>query len=174
VLVRETGDGRTAGKIVEVEAYVPGDRASHAFGGLRKRNASMFLGPQRAYVYKIYGVSFCLNVTSEREGEGAAVLIRALEPVEGMDIMRRRRKTANLRDLCRGPGRTCDAMAIDARLDGRSLLRDRALWLAAPGPERLRVRASKRIGITKAAGRRLRFYLAGSPFLSGPRGLSPG
>jgi DNA-3-methyladenine glycosylase len=141
---------------------------------MRKRNASMFLKPHRAYVYKIYGVSFCFNITSEREGEGAAVLVRALEPLEGMPIMQRRRGHSSLRDLCRGPGRTCAAMAIDTRLDGLNLLRERELWLAAPGPEPRRVRTSKRIGITKAAQRRLRFYLAGSPFLSGPRSLSSG
>src|SRR5690348_7723269 len=107
-----------------------GDPASHAFGGKSKRNASMFLAAHRAYVYKIYGTSFCVNVTSEGREEGAAVLIRALEPLEGVGLMEKRRKTTRPLDLCRGPGRLCQALAIDASLDGADLLRGRELWLA--------------------------------------------
>lgn len=174
VLVRDCPDGRAAGRIVEVEAYVLGDSASHAYRGPRPRNASMFLEPHRAYVYRIYGRSFCVNVTSETAGIGAAVLLRALEPLEGLELMQRRRGTDRVRDLCRGPGRLAQALGIDLGLDGADLLRDRRLYLAyldeAP---RARIRRSRRIGITKAAHRLLRFYETGSPFISGPAYLSP-
>lgn len=172
VLVRESPEGRAAGRIVETEAYVPGDPASHAYRGPGKRNRSMFLGPFHAYVYKIYGTSFCVNVTSECEGEGAAVLLRALEPLEGLGVMEARRGTTRVRDLARGPGRLCQALAIDLADDGLPLLRDRGLWLAAGTPARA-VGASRRIGITKAAERVLRFYERGSVFVSGPKALSP-
>ena len=170
-LVRDCPDGRSSGRIVETEAYVLGDHASHAYCGMRPRNASMFLAPFHAYVYLIYGTSYCFNVSSEPEGDGAAVLIRALEPIEGVDLMRKR-SAARARDLLRGPGRICRALAIDSLQDGVNLLTGRDLWLAA-AEERGRVRSSRRIGISKAAHRRLRFYEANSPFLSGPRHLSP-
>lgn len=171
VLVRDSAEGRTAGRIVETEAYVTDDPASHAFGGLRKRNASMFLPPFHAYVYKIYGTSFCFNVTSESAGVGAAVLVRALEPTTGVEIMESRRTAQRRLDLCRGPGRLCQALAIDATLDGAALTEGSGLWIAAgQGGE---VRTSRRIGITKAAERALRFYECGNPYVSGPRHLSP-
>jgi DNA-3-methyladenine glycosylase len=175
VLVRDCPDGRTAGRIVETEAYVRNDPASHAFPGRSARNASMFLGPFHAYVYKIYGTSFCVNVTSETEGEGAAVLIRALEPLEGLALMEARRGTTRVRDLARGPGRLCEALGIDRSFDGVDLRKDKELWLARPvGAEAaLRVGTSRRIGITKASERPLRFYEKGNPFVSGPKALSP-
>ena len=172
-LVHDRDGTRVAGKIVETEAYVLKDPASHAYRGKSARNASMFLAPFHAYIYKIYGTSFCFNVSSESEMEGAAVLVRSLEPIEGVDAMMERRGTASLRDLCRGPGRLCAALDIDRRLDGADLLRGKELWLADAGLVGTRVRKSKRIGITKAAHRHLRFYEAGNPFISGPRRLSP-
>ena len=172
VLVRESPLGRSAGRIVETEAYVVGDPASHAYRGKSRRNASMFLGPHRAYVYKIYGTSFCVNVTSERENEGGAVLVRALEPVEGLELMGERRATARAIDLCRGPGRLCQALDIDVELDGIDLLRSRKLWLAASSSDPRRIGTSRRIGISKASRRRLRFFERGSPFVSGPKHLS--
>lgn len=132
----------------------------------------MFLGPVRAYVYRIYGTSWCFNITSEPEGVGAAVLIRALEPLEGIALMETRRGVAVARDLCRGPGRLCTALGIDASLDGAALEPGGSLELL-PASEPVRIGLSARIGITKAADRRLRFYLRGSPYLSGPRSLSP-
>lgn len=173
VLVRDDDTVRTAGRIVETEAYVRDDPASHAYRGPSKRNSSMFLAPFHAYVYKIYGTSFCVNVTSEREGEGAAVLVRALEPLEGLAAMESRRGTTRVRDLARGPGRLCQALAIDLHLDGIDLLLDRRLWLAAGAAGSPAVGASRRIGITKAAERVLRFYERGNVFVSGPKGLSP-
>ena len=172
VLVRESAEGRCAGRIVETEAYLIGDPASHAFRGKSRRNASMFLPPHRAYVYKIYGTSFCVNVSSGQAGTGEAVLIRALEPVEGVELMARRRGVEVVRDLCRGPGRLCAAMAIDRALDGTDLLRGDELWFAE-GSAAGGIGRSRRIGITKAAEHPLRFYEAGSPFVSGPRHLSP-
>jgi DNA-3-methyladenine glycosylase len=173
VLVRDCPDGRTAGRIVETEAYVLDDPASHAYRGPTKRNTAMYLGPYHTYVYKIYGTSWCVNVTSETEGEGAAVLIRALEPLEGLASMEARRGTTRVRDLARGPGRLCQALAIDSGLDGINLLEDQRLWLAAPPPSSIRIGKSRRIGITKAAERLLRFYEKGNPFVSGPKSLSP-
>ncbi|MBV9272141.1 MAG: DNA-3-methyladenine glycosylase [Candidatus Eremiobacteraeota bacterium] len=172
-LVRDCPDGRRAGRIVEVEAYIPGDPASHAFRGETQRNAAMFLGPFHSYVYRIYGTSMCINVTSETAGVGAAVLIRALEPVEGLRLMELRRRTTRMRDLCRGPGRLCQALDIDLRLDAVDLLEGDSVWLARAGGKRPVVASSTRIGITKAADRTLRFYEPDNPFVSGPKWLSP-
>ena len=175
VLVRETADGVTAGRIVETEAYLPADPACHAFTGRSARNATLFGPPHRAYVYLIYGTSFCCNVASEVDGQGAGVLFRALEPMAGLALMERRRGGVPVRDLCRGPGRLSAALAIDRSLDGIDLLSDRRLWLARPpaGSPRLKVRTSRRIGLTRASERRLRYYAAGSPWISGPARLSP-
>jgi len=138
----------------------------------------MFLDAFHAYVYKIYGTAFCVNVTSEGAGEGAAVLLRALEPLEGLALMEARRGTTRIRDLARGPGRLCQALAINASFDGIHLLEHELLWLARPAGRReaaqtAAIGRSARIGLTKAADRRLRFYERGNPFVSGPRGLSP-
>lgn len=175
VLVRDCPDGRSAGRIVETEAYVRDDPASHAYRGPSRRNASMFLDPFHAYVYKIYGTSFCVNVTSETAGHGAAVLLRAIEPLEGLGVMEQRRGTTRMRDLARGPGRLCQALDIGLEFDGSDLLTGKSLWLAYPAGQRVpaRVGTSKRIGITKAAEQLLRFYERGNPFVSGPKGLSP-
>jgi DNA-3-methyladenine glycosylase len=173
VIVRSTPDGVAAGRIVETEAYPPNDPASHAYGGQRPRNRSMFLGPLHAYVYLIYGRSWCFNITSERAERGAAVLIRALEPIVGLDLMRERRGHSDARDLCRGPGRLAQSLAIDRELDGCYLPMAEALWLAGASRRRGRIGVSPRIGITRAAEQPLRFYERGNPFVSGPRGLSP-
>jgi DNA-3-methyladenine glycosylase len=173
VLVRDSDEGLAAGRIVETEAYLPGDPACHAFRGKSLRNATLFGPPHRAYVYQIYGTSFCFNLSSECDGEGAGVLVRALEPVEGVALMQRRRATVSSRDLCRGPGRLCRALAIDRSFDGIDLFTHPHLWLAGAGPHAVRVRRSRRIGVTAAAERKLRFYAAGSPFVSGPARLSP-
>jgi DNA-3-methyladenine glycosylase len=172
-LVRQDAAGLTAGRIVETEAYLPGDPACHAFGGKSARNATLFGPPHRAYVYQIYGTSFCFNLSSEIEGVGAGVLVRALEPLEGLELMAQRRATQVPRSLCRGPGRLCAALGIDRSLDGVDPLVHPELWLAAPVGAVRRVRTSRRIGITRAPARRLRFYEAGNPYVSGPVGLSP-
>ena len=132
----------------------------------------MFLAPFHAYVYLIYGTNFCFNISSEPEDHGAAVLVRALEPLEGIELMQKRRDTAAVRDLCRGPGRLCKALEIDKRLDGAYVLRKGPLWLARGTPPAAEG-ASARIGVTSAHERRLRFYERASPYVSGPRSLSP-
>src|ERR1700735_3307821 len=115
VAVHDTDDGRLSGRIVETEAYPVGDSDGHAFRGETRRNASLFLGPRHAYVYFTYGSSFMLNVTSEAMGVGAGVLLRALEPLEGIDLMQHLRGGADLLDLAPGPGRLAQAMQIDLR-----------------------------------------------------------
>jgi DNA-3-methyladenine glycosylase len=168
-LVRQTSDGIVAGRIVETEAYLPGDPACHAFRGRTPRNTTLFGPPHRSYVYQIYGTSFCFNLSSEAEGTGAGVLVRALEPVAGHELMLARRPQSSLRDLCRGPGRLCTALSIDRALEGRDVLQDGELWIAEGRPLRpSRVRVSPRIGVTSAISRPLRYYEAGNPHVSGP------
>ena len=164
VLVREALGVRMAGRIVEAEAYRPDDPASHSFRGPTPRNASMFGGPGRAYVYISYGMHHCMNVTA---GGGAAVLLRALEPLEGTREMARRRGMANERLLCSGPGRLCQAMGITLADDGVDLVSRGGLWVAEGSPPE-EVRVSTRIGITLAVEQPWRFTEAGSRFLSRP------
>ncbi len=161
-----------SGRIVETEAYLPGDPASHGFNGRTKRNASIFTARGHAYVYRIYGAWWCFNVSAGEAEEGAAVLIRALEPVSGLAAMQRRRPGATTRDLLRGPGRLCQALAIDRSLDGVDLTRSDALWLSTRRPPR-KIGRSVRIGLSKAEEAVLRFYERGSTFLSGPGRLNP-
>jgi DNA-3-methyladenine glycosylase len=171
-LVSESAGGRVVARIVETEAYVPGDAASHAFRGETTRNASLFRRRGLAYVYVIYGCYFCINVSSEREGVGAGVLVRAAEPVEGIDLMQARRPRSKLRDLCRGPGRLATALAVTRLHDGLDLCAPGPLWLAAPSRPAAIIGESVRIGLTKEADRVLRFFEADSPFISGPRALN--
>src|SRR3954469_15643557 len=129
-LVRQHRSGRMSGRIVETEAYVVGDAASHAFTGKSARNASLFLERGHAYVYFIYGCWFSLNVSAGRGGTGTGVLLRALEPLEGLELMARHRPGSALRDMARGPGRLATALAITRDLDGRDLCAGPgALWL---------------------------------------------
>lgn len=174
LLVRTIAGERLIGRIVETEAYVLDDPASHAFRGPTKRNRSMFAAHAHAYVYQIYGTSFCLNVSSEAEGTGAAVLIRALEPVAGAESMRARRGREGLRDfeLARGPGNLVRALGIGPELDGLDLEADPRLALEDDGAA-FDVGVSVRIGLSRAADRELRFYARGSRAVSGPRALSP-
>src|SRR6516164_10061197 len=124
VLVRELPEGVASGRIVETEAYVMGDAAGHAYRGMTRRNRSLFLGRGHAYIYLAYGTSYMLNVSSEMPGIGAGVLIRALEPLEGIPIMQRNRGIERLRDLARGPGRLTAALRVDRWLDGLDLCRE--------------------------------------------------
>jgi DNA-3-methyladenine glycosylase len=171
IAVHDTGDGRLSGRIVETEAYPVGDSAGHAFRGETPRNRSLFLGRGHAYVYFTYGSSFMLNVTSEQAGVGAGVLLRALEPIEGIDRMQRSRGSAVLFDLARGPGRLAQAMEIDFRQDGLDLCAAGPLWLATRGREKGMIGMSVRIGLTRNVDQRLRFYERGSPYVSGPKRL---
>ncbi|WP_179295959.1 MULTISPECIES: DNA-3-methyladenine glycosylase [unclassified Mesorhizobium] len=173
LVVRDLPEGMVSGRIVETEAYVVGDAAGHGFRGMTRRNRSLFLERGHAYVYLAYGVSMMLNVSSEAEGTGTGVLIRALEPLEGIAIMRQNRGVERLRDLARGPGRLAAALRIDRSLDGLDLCREGPLWLAKDGQKAGDIGQGIRIGITKDADRLLRFYVRGSPFVSGPSSLNP-
>ncbi|HTO79132.1 MAG TPA: DNA-3-methyladenine glycosylase [Methylocystis sp.] len=174
LLVRELPEGVASGRIVETEAYVIGDAAGHAYRGMTPRNRSLFLERGHAYVYLTYGRLEMLNVSAEAQGIGAGVLIRALEPLEGVPIMRRNRGVDRLRDLARGPARLAAALRIDRRLDGLDLCRKGPLWLAHDGHEPGQIGESVRIGVTRDAHRLLRFFLLGSLFVSGTRSLNIG
>jgi DNA-3-methyladenine glycosylase len=171
VLVREHRGARTSGRIVETEAYPVGDAAGHAFIGVTAANHSLFLTKGHAYVYFIYGSSYMCNVAAERRGVGAGVLLRALEPLEGLSLMQRRRGTTRLTELAKGPGRLATAMAIDRRCDGIDLCAAGPLWLGVDERPAVRPSRSVRIGLTKEAHRVLRFYDRGSDYVSGPRAL---
>ncbi|HEX3992457.1 MAG TPA: DNA-3-methyladenine glycosylase, partial [Acetobacteraceae bacterium] len=159
MLVRVLDEGLVGGRIVETEAYDIGDAAGHAYRGLTPRNRALFLERGHAYVYLAYGISFMLNVSSETPGVGAGVLIRAIEPTDGIAIMARNRGTERVRDLARGPGRLAMALGIDRRLDGIDLCQAGPLWIGAGSQASEDVGQSKRIGITRAADSPLRFYV---------------
>jgi DNA-3-methyladenine glycosylase len=171
VVVHDLPAGRLAGRIVETEAYPPGDPAGHHFRGPTPRIRSMYLAQGHAYIFFNYGAHFMLNVVSEPAGTAAAILIRALEPLDGIALMERQRKTSRLLDLTRGPGRLASAFQIDRRHDGLDLCASDLLWLGAilepVGP----IDKTLRIGITRAADQLLRFYERGNPFVSGPKRL---
>ena len=170
-VVRRLPEGVVSGRIVETEAYIVGDAAGHAYRGMTPRNRSLFLERGHAYVYVAYGTSDMLNVSSEKPGTGAGVLIRALEPLEGIPIMRHNRGIERLRDLARGPGRLTAALRIDRSLDGLDLCREGPLWLGRGDHEPGEIGQSIRIGVSRDANRLLRFYLRDSPFVSGPGSL---
>ncbi|KAM6156197.1 DNA-3-methyladenine glycosylase [Rhynchocyon petersi] len=180
VLVRRLEDGtELRGRIVETEAYLgPEDKAAHSRGGRQTaRNRGMFMKPGTLYVYLIYGMYFCLNVSSR--GEGACVLLRALEPLEGLETMQQLRTTLGRgasgrvlknRELCSGPSKLCQALAINKTFDQRDLSMDEAIWMehSHPGPEPAVV-ATARVGIGRAGEwtqKPLRFYVRGNPFVS--------
>lgn len=172
MLVRTLPEGVAGGRIVETEAYGIGDPAGHGYRGMTPRNRALFLERGHAYVYLAYGRSFMLNVSSETSGVGAGVLIRAIEPTHGIRIMERNRGTERVRDVARGPGRLCAALAVDRRLDGIDLCRAGPLWLGTDGQTLHEIGRSKRIGITRAADSPLRFYVRGNCFVSGPRAFN--
>jgi len=171
VLVRDRPEGRLAGCIVETEAYVVGDAAAHAYRGETPRNRSLFLQRGHAYVYFVYGCWYALNVSGERPGIGAGVLLRALEPLEGIETMRRLRGTDRELDLARGPGRLAAAMDVDRRLDGVDLCAAGPLWLGTATRPVGPVGRSVRIGITREIHRKLRFFERDNAFVSGPKWL---
>jgi DNA-3-methyladenine glycosylase len=152
------------GRIVETEAYDHTDPASHSFSGPTQRNAVMFGAPARAYVYRSYGIHWCLNFVCGEEGHGAGVLIRALEPISGLDLMRQRRGLENNRLLCAGPGRVCQALAVTGEYNGMRI--DAPPFQLAPSAGPVSVVTGPRIGISKAIDTPWRFGLAGSPFVS--------
>jgi DNA-3-methyladenine glycosylase len=179
LLVRDLDGAFALGRIVETEAYLVGDPACHAFRGMTPRNRSLFKEAGHAYVYLCYGTSYMLNVASERRGTGAGVLLRALEPLAGIDHMHRARRLAHgarkdgrTLDLARGPGRLTSAMQVDLRHDGIDLFAGGPLWIGSDGAIVDAIGESTRIGITKGVDARLRYFVAGSAYLSGSRRLN--
>ncbi|MGH8780314.1 DNA-3-methyladenine glycosylase [Paraburkholderia sp.] len=173
-LVHDLPEGRLSGRIVETEAYPLGDSTSHAFQGRRPHNGSMFLERGHAYVRLTYGLSYMLNMSSEIEDVGAGILIRAVEPLEGIAAMEARRPGAKRLDLARGPGRLTMAFSIGPSFDGADLCAGHGLWigrLAVKSADELQVGATKRIGLSREMHRLLRFYEVGSSYVSGPRKL---
>jgi len=171
LLVRDAPEGRVAGRIVEAEAYRGArDPASHAYRGRTPRNATMFGEPGHAYVYFTYGMHHCLNLVTAHAGTPSAVLVRALEPVAGIELMRARRGVEAIEVLARGPGNVARALGLTLEHDGLDLARG-PLWLSDLVPRRAghRVARGPRIGIRVAAERPWRFFLEGHPCVTAPR-----
>ncbi|MGO4408572.1 MULTISPECIES: DNA-3-methyladenine glycosylase [unclassified Brevundimonas] len=156
------------GRIVETEAYDAGDPASHSFRGPTARNAPMFGPPGRAYVYRVYGLHWCFNIVCDASNAGSAVLVRALEPTVGIETMRARRGVATARDLCSGPGKLCQALAIDSGLNGASVLETPMAMSMAPSAPA--ITRGRRIGISVGLATPWRFAEAGSRFFRAMEG----
>lgn len=168
VLVRESDRGVVAGRVVEVEAYCgEEDPGSHAFRGRTARNSVMFGPPGHLYVYFTYGMHFCMNIVAEKEGVPGAVLLRAVEPVEGLDVMAERRGVSDPRLLARGPGRLCQAFGVAREENGLDLVMG-PVWLEGRARLSGPILASPRIGLRPGMGQPWRFFEEG-PWISGPR-----
>ena len=173
-LAHYSPEGLCIGKIVETEAYLSNDPASHAFRGPRPRNQAMFGPPGRAYIYFIYGMYHCFNVSTQKEGTGEAVLIRALEPLIGIELMKQRREKKNgknisLINLCNGPGKLVIALGIQTEQNHRDLFNSELILLprnAFGKVEKIKISKSPRIGISQAKELHYRFYLEKNPFTS--------
>jgi DNA-3-methyladenine glycosylase len=168
IVVSRMGGRRVAGRIVETEAYIgPDDPACHGYRARRtRRNRHLFGSPGTAYVYFTYGMHWCLNAVTEAEGVPAAVLIRALEPLEGLETMRRRRRGVADRALCSGPARLCEALAVTGELDGVTLQRGPLRIVRNRARQRFDIITTPRVGITRARDWPLRFVIRGSPWAS--------
>jgi DNA-3-methyladenine glycosylase len=182
VLVRVLLDGtRLAARIVEAEAYEPGDPASHAFRGPTPRNGVMFQAPGHLYVYFTYGHHWMLNAVTRRTGEGSAVLLRAAEPLEGVERMAHHRGRAGSLDLCSGPGKLAQAFGVDRALNGEDLVRGTLVWVERGMPvAEADIGTGIRVGVNVGYDRPWRYWVAGSPFVSkgrpgptGPRSRVP-
>jgi DNA-3-methyladenine glycosylase len=175
VIVHDTPGGRLSGRIVETEAYPVGDAAGHAFRGMTPRNRSLFLERGHAYVYLAYGVSYLLNVSSEKAGVGAGILLRAVEPLDGFELLDSAHRKNQLADIGSGPGRLTKALQVDLSCDGLDLCSaSSSLWLAETPLKTGPIGKSVRIGLTHAADRLLRFYERGNEYISGPKRLLRG
>ncbi len=174
LLVRRTSEGLLCGRIVETEAYLAdGDPACHAARGKTRKNATMFGPPGHAYVYSIHA-RYCFNVVTQARGVASAVLIRAVEPLLGLDQMRRRRGRDGIAELTTGPAKLCEAFQIGPALDGWDLTRGTRLWIGEPNgrePTSFDIGQSSRIGVTSAEDLMLRFYVRDNAFVSGPKRL---
>lgn len=171
VLVRVRSGQKLAGKIVETEAYHQSDPASHTFRGMTARNAAMFGPAGRAYIYFTYGMHYCFNITAGTEGEGSGVLIRALEPLEGLDIMQQNRRLQGQPrsvklNLCSGPAKLAQAMAIDKSLYGHDLTKPPLYLEGAEAIPTNQIVTTTRIGIKNSAATLLRFYIKDNPYIS--------
>ena len=164
-LVHESIEGRTSGIIVETEAYLQNDPACHAYRKKSVRNAPMFEGAGVSYVYLIYGLHHCFNIVSGAAGIGEAVLIRALEPSDGIELMQERRKTKDLRNLCSGPAKLVQAMGITRNFNFLSMVSDNFYCLESQNAD-YQIITTTRIGITQGADLPYRFYIAGNAFVS--------
>lgn len=167
-LLHATPAGLVGGRIVETEAYPPGDPTGYARFGLTTANAPLFAARGTAYVRMLYGTCLTLDLAAGPEGTGAAVLIRALEPTRGIEIMAANRPASRLRDLARGPGRICAALGIGFERNGVDLTTSRVLWLSRSSVSSAGVAVGTRIGLSRDQHRRLRFLERGSPFVSVP------
>jgi len=165
-IVHKTKEGTSIGKIVETEAYLSDDPASHSSRGKTKRNEKMFGPPGKAYVYIIYGMYNCFNVVTQPEGKGEAVLIRALEPISGIELMKKRRKTDKIKNLCSGPGKLTTALGITKDHNGADLIKSSLKIISPKNKEKFDIILTSRIGITKGADLKLRFYIKDSEFVS--------
>lgn len=171
-LVHDVAKARLSGRIVEAEAYPIGDAAAHAFRGVTPRNRSLFLERGHAYVFFNYGAHWMMNVSAEETGVGGGVLIRGLEPLEGIAQMERNRGISHLEGLTKGPGRLALAMQITKTQDGLDLCAPQSeLWLGTAAKPVGKLGVTTRIGLSREAHRELRFYERGNPFVSGPRRL---
>ncbi len=174
LLLRETDEGLVGGRIVETEAYLGGeDPAAHSYRGKNNRNAVMFGPPGFLYVYSIHS-RWCMNAVTEEEGRPTAVLLRACEPLLGIELMQRRRGKEKLTELTTGPARLCESLAVDRRLNGWDLTLGKEIWIASDPTlpsETCEVVITPRIGVTSAKDALLRFCCADNPFVSGPKRL---
>ncbi|CAM2155229.1 putative 3-methyladenine DNA glycosylase [Pararobbsia alpina] len=178
-LTHDTAEGCCAGRIVEVEAYPVGDSTGYAYRGLTRYNAPLFKAPGFAYVKLVYGAAWTLNISAEPDGIGAGVLLRALEPRSGIELMQSRRgSTVPIRELARGPGRLCAALGVGVESDGKNLCTGSGLWLGteqpaanSPAQPATAVGVTTRIGLSREMDRPLRFFEIGNRCVSGPRRL---
>jgi DNA-3-methyladenine glycosylase len=169
IIAREIDGTLLVGRIVETEAYHQSDAASHSYKGRTPRTAIMFGPPGYLYVYFTYGMHYCMNVVTGPEGEGSAVLIRAIEPLEGIELMRSRRRGLPDNSLTNGPAKVCQALAVDKQLNGHDLSAEPLVLRPGDTVPSSTITATTRIGITKDAHRLWRFYIRDNPFVSKPR-----
>lgn len=166
-LINETKEGTTIGKIVETEAYLSNDPASHSFNGKTKRNEPMFSHPGTIYIYFTYGMYHCFNIATKEKGIGEAVLIRSLEPIKGIELMKKRRKTDNIKELCNGPAKLVQALGISKELNN-SQINSSSLKILQPDDNKIKIIKTRRVGISKGADLPLRFFIKDNNFISKP------